>query len=656
MDVAQHIGTPRTAARPRRVHPVPCIVLAAALCTVFAVDPQAGYGIVTGKVFLLHMLSPVCAVLSAAVVLSRRGRTRFFLRLQPVDAVMGGLLLLLAVTYRWKLNAEPVKMLFAGQWIVWWVLLRHFAADRRFRRFAVYALAATALGETVVGLCQIYGLIPPLHRQYPLTGTFYNPGPLAGLLALIMPVMLHRIRRLGQLRHTHLIRRTRRLNIAYGFLLASFGLSAAVLPATMSRIAWIAAAVSCAVVWMADDRRLRDRIRKFLAQRQTVVKMTAVFLCLALTASGLYFLKTDSANGRLWMGYISLRVMAHHPSGVGLGGFPAAYAEEQAGYFARHTASPAIVRVAGNPAYAFNEYLQCGVELGWAGLALMAAGLFLALRKSRRNGRYGWYGVLLALAVFAVASYPLQLPSFWILLVIAGNMAIAGNNAASRPCAASRTCAEELKNSLQEPGPSARTGSQRGYYIRLTGWGLLILLSVACTAGQQDTRKAYRAWTQIIRADAADDSSRPSDYQDLYTRLRHEPAFLFSYAKASNRQKDYAGADSLLQRASQLSSDPMIWNVWGRNAWEQGAYEQAEQRLIRASQMVPSRMYPYYLLTKLYADPAYFHPDQLEETARIVLEMKPKIVSPAIREMQEEIAALMTSFLLDEAVPPGTGR
>ena len=616
---------------------VPCLMLAVLLCTVFAIDPFARHGVVIGKITLLHCISPCCAMLAGAVLLSRHGRARYALRFQTVDVAVLGLAGLLLATYRWRLNAEPVKLLFAGQWLVWWLLLRPFAADRRFRRFAVYALAATGLAEVFVGLGQIYGLLPSLHSQYPLTGTFYNPGPYAGFLAVLLPVILGRMLHLGRLRHTRLIRRTTRLAVARHFLQAAFWSTVAVLPASLNRMAWIAAAVSCAAVWMAECPESGQRIRHFLLQkrmgrlllqkRQTAGR-AVLLLCLILAAAGLYLLKTDSANGRLWMGYVSLRVMARHPSGTGLGGFPAAYAEEQAGFFAVHEASPAIQRVAGNPAYAFNEYLQCGAELGWAGLILMVAGLLLAILKGWKKGRYGWSGSLLALMLFAAASYPLQLPSFWILLAIAGNMAISGNGPSP----------DRARSALTK-------WRQREYILRGPSLALLciyiLLLSTACTLLQQGTLQAYRNWAQIARTYPSDNPDAGQAYQTLYARLRHEPAFLFDYAKSLNSQKDYAGADSLLERAARLSSDPMVWDVWGRNAWEQGAHELAEQRLIHASRMVPGRMYPYYLLAKLYADPAYLNLPKMEQAARKVLDMKPKVVSPATREMQEEIADLL---------------
>ena len=46
-------------------------------------------------------------------------------------------------------------------------------------------------GRTIWGLLQMYGYVPSGHSLYALTGSFYNPGPYSGFLAMCMPVALH---------------------------------------------------------------------------------------------------------------------------------------------------------------------------------------------------------------------------------------------------------------------------------------------------------------------------------------------------------------------------------------------------------------------------------------------------------------------------------
>ncbi|MDB8921882.1 hypothetical protein PN604_12940, partial [Parabacteroides merdae] len=124
-------------------------------------------------------------------------------------------------------------------------------------------------------------------------------------------------------------------------------------------------------------------------------------------------------------------------AGTGLGGFPAAYAEAQGEYFATGNATDREKRVAGCPEYAFNEYLQIGLERGIGGLIVFVAWLGSMAYYGIRNRQQGAAGGVLALAVFAVSSYPLQLPSFWVALVFLGAICVTEDGTRTRSSALS---------------------------------------------------------------------------------------------------------------------------------------------------------------------------------------------------------------------------
>ena len=68
----------------------------------------------------------------------------------------------------------------------------------------------------------------------------------------------------------------------------------------------------------------------------------------------------------------------------------------------------------------------------------------------------------------------------------------------------------------------------------------------------------------------------------------------------------------------------MILNVLGRM---QGAedYEEARDDYWRAVHRLPGRIYPYYLLVKLYAEKDFYQPDKLYRAAKSVLGKEPKV-------------------------------
>ena len=132
-----------------------------------------------------------------------------------------------------------------------------------------------------------------------------------------------------------------------------------------------------------------------------------------------------------------------------------------------------------------------------------------------------------------------------------------------------------------------------------------------------------------------------NDYAELYNLLNHDPKFVFEYGVTLNATEQYAKADSVLSRGILLSSDAMFYNVKGRNLHEMQKFEEAEACYIYSTHLLPERIYPYYLLTKLYADTLNYQPKKMQRTALAVLEKEPKVHSMAINEMRDEIRKIL---------------
>ena len=575
------------------------------LLTPLVTTGELANGIVTGKVFWFHGVTTLSAVLTVAIAACRR-------RLRFPFALPDGLLLAFAavtlLTYDWTLDPEPEKLRFGGQLVVFWFLLHYWLANGRGLAFFFLAvLMLTGFVEAVWGWRQLAGDAYSHHALFRLTGSFFNPGPYSGFLAVVLPVCLWTALRF------------KRLTQYTGWIV--IGAILVVLPAGMSRSAWLAAVAGCAWVgWCEGDGRekvatLYNRYKRFMLPLATVA------LCLLLFAfAGIYNLKRDSADGRLLMWKVTAQAIARTPlTGTGLGGFPAAYAASQADYFNGGEASEQEKRVAGCPEYAFNEYLQIGLEQGVAGLLLFLAWLGCLIRRGTRNGQHGAVGGLVALAVFALSSYPLQLPSFWVVLLLLGSICLVG---------------EERET---EPVFSVR------YPVMSKCWlGLMALGSVCLFVRQGPMYEAYQTWERLQML--YHNKAYPSvveDYRALHDRLRHKPEFLFEEAQCLSYTGAPADAIGLLERAERLSGDPMIGYMIAKNLQATGHYAEAERKLLRAIQILPERIYPYYLLVKLYAEPGFYQPDKLREAAQVVFKHKPKVENTATREMREEIKKLI---------------
>ena len=120
---------------------------------------------------------------------------------------------------------------------------------------------------------------------------------------------------------------------------------------------------------------------------------------------------------------------------------------------------------------------------------------------------------------------------------------------------------------------------------------------------------------------------------------------MFDRAHALHRAGEWQASTDLLKETMKISSDAMILNIIGKNYQGLGAYKEAEDWFIRSTHRLPNRIYPYYLLVKLYAEkPDVFPKEKLEWATRMVLEKEPKVQSTAIREMREEARRIRTAL------------
>lgn len=456
--------------------------------------------------------------------------------------------------------------------------------------------------EAVWGLRQLYGFAASGHSRYALTGSFFNPGPYSGYLAMILPLCLYQYLSLqnGSLPRTW-VWRVKSI-IAGGAML----LILCVLPAGMSRSAWLAAGISCLWIYACHagwGKRLQN---VWIYHRKRVVTAVVVGVGIIILGSYLLFsLKPDSARGRLFMWKMTSQAIAEKPlTGYGTDNFAAVYGQAQEDYFAAGNYEQWEERVAGSPEYAFNEYLQAAVEWGvpltLCGLAVIAICLYVGIRR----GRYGVCGAILSLMIFSFSSYPLQLPVFIITFIALLLACVCGNS-----------CWK---------------------------WIGLVILAVAVGGFRlkNDLRieQACKKWMNakvIYNVGAYEDAE--SEYAALYPLLKDRAAFLFEYGHGLHKLRRAEASNRIMGEALKLSCDPMILNIMGKNYQQKGDFLAAEECFIRSTHRLPGRIYPYYLLAKLYAEPGFRQPDKFEKMKRIVLTKEPKVQSTVIRQMREEV-------------------
>lgn len=452
--------------------------------------------------------------------------------------------------------------------------------------------------EAIWGLRQLYGFSASGHFRYALTGSFFNPGPYAGYLAMVLPLCLHHFVRFRDWKW--LITSLKIERAAAGVVGV---LILCVLPATMSRSAWVAALIGCGwVMYMhRDSRKWKLLWRRY--KKRYVSWGIGIFLVLIVGGAGAFFLKPDSALGRLFLWKITCQAIANHPWGCDKG-FAFAYGEAQEAYFAKGDYAEWEEQVAGSPEYAFNEYLELTLTQGPAICIMLIVITFACLWAGTQFRRYGVCGAIVTLLVFSFSSYPMHLPAF-IVAYVCLLLACGIGDIIAKPVILS---------------------------------ACLIIWTGGFHNKWQREKDACRDWVNArILYHAGAYTAANAAYDKLYPQLREKGTFLFEYGHSLHKAGFYNESNKYLDKALVYCADPMILNVIGKNYQALRCYNWAEELLLASVHRLPGRIYPYYLLAKLYAEPEFLNREKFEEMKRIVLMKAPKIHSMAIEEMRREV-------------------
>ena len=466
--------------------------------------------------------------------------------------------------------------------------------------FISWLLILSGAVEAVWGLCQVYGYTASNHSLYALTGSFYNPGPYSGFLAMCFPVCLHEWLKRGKSIGGY---------IALGVLL----LMLCVLPAGMSRSAWLAAGIASAYIgWMHYRSQVRAWIRKHK------ILTIGAFIALSFALGGAYLLKKDSADGRLLMWKVAVQAIGEKPlTGYGWDYVAGAYGEAQEKYFSKGDYTEQEEHVAGSPEYVFNEYLQAAMAWGVPVLCVILLLVITAMAGHQLAGNYGLFGAMLSLAVFSFSSYPFQFPLFVAALVLLVLVGLTG-------------------------------------WLRVFPVGALFPVALCWAVGVyggytyfthvQERETVKNQWQRVrMFYHSGAYTEAVESYMPFYEEMKWNARYLFKLGHACHKAGKHEESNRYLKEALKVSSDPMILNIMGKNCQAEKLYIEAEHYLLRSVSRLPGRIYPYYLLFKLYDEmpEGKYAQGKKEWAARMVLEKEPKVQSTAIREMREEVSKRM---------------
>lgn len=596
----------------------------AVLCTVFIVSPDLWNGTVTGKYFWFFGTQTVFAGFTLLNVLLKKGKWSVSI----LDVLILIFIAYCSVNYLIRQDDYEIKfylLLFLG---AFYICLRILFQNIKSARIVLpLFLVAAGLAESGIGLRQLYGFEHSHHGLYRITGDFFNPGPFSGFVALTVPLAVYyvvsywnaagiRINAIKAICMKNMSWTAGLKQVVWNAEnipllivgLSTLNLTAAllVIPAAMSRSAWLAI-IAGVLVALFVRNRLHDRAAAFFRRnkkRGILIFVAAIVIAVSAFA-GVYNLKRGSADGRLFLWKVASGAIAERPVfGYGLGNFAGAYGQTQHDYFILGVDEKEAM-TADSPAYAFNEFIQIGIEQGLIGLYLFLITMFIALRhccQSRKKN--GILGSIIAVLVFAITSYPFSVLPVCIAFVTLLALSNGENKSFVLP---------------------------KGVFVAIS-----IILAGSCiyfTARVSHLLHAYRSWRVLTMTAQYNQYDYSKDFQELISYFNKNDRFMFSYGKALAAQDKFDESSNVLIKGASHSSDPMFYNLIGNNYLALGETEKAEEYYWKAYYTLPNRLYPLYLLTKLYHETG--QDKKAKEMARRLLEKEPKVMSTAVREMND---------------------
>ena len=437
------------------------------------------------------------------------------------------------------------------------------------------------------------------HGLFLITGSLNNPGPYSAYLVMAALTALVLLKTKTAQSSPSIDKGEKLKNI---IALATASLCLAVLPATWSRAAFVSLAVC--MLWIYRRKYWRYRC--------------ALWGILAIAAVTFYYFKQGSADGRMVIWRAALTAWQSAPwFGVGTGGFCHAFAE---GMAKLSSAGNINLDSAGVTMYSYNSLVGILTEQGVVGLVICMLTVAIVLWKLYNASRSLFFAVL-SLLIFSLFSYPFELLPYRILIVLA---VLASG--------------ERTVNTEQFINRSEELRIKDACLTFSLVFVIPIYIMVKETYEADKEYASFRGMTEEVFLE---------DYRRLLPQEEDNAVFLFDYARTLRTAKRYNDSNDILRRGTEVSADPMFYVLLGNNYKDMSLYDMAEFSYKKAYAVMPNRIYPLYQLMLLYQSQMDLETKtntktsktckaKMREVARRIIEMKPKIKSPATDEMQRK--------------------
>ncbi len=489
------------------------------------------------------------------------------------------------------------------------------------KEFWYYLLIAVMISgslQAVYGNLQLLGVFSSNHSKFNITGSFFNPGPYAGFLALIgilsTGAYFYRNEIVVSLFNS---KKLRLLNTLKYIAIISLGSIVLVLPATQSRASWLALITGFLLI-VGYKYDIFNVLKK-----HKFTTYTLGILLLGISGYFLYVFKQDSANGRLLIWKVSKGMILENPIfGVGFDRFQTFYMELQANYFEKNILESEAL-LASNNKYAFNELIQLIAEQGIVGLLLLLVVVFFVYKvKHTDYVSLICKMALVGLFVFGMFSYPMHILPIKIVLVV---MLVSLSKSLNTIDIFPKSFAAFWRSNL---------------LLKVTLVLGIIMIVVFGSLFINKLNNSYKTWANASESynygfykESADDYRVANHFlsKNGYFQLQYGQTL---YHLGRNRES-LEFIKSSLRHVSNSTSYIVLGDCYRRGE----AFTNAENAYLQAYYMTPSRLYPQYLLAQIYKENN--QREKLKVLAKKVINQKIKVPSPAIYKIKEEMRFML---------------
>ena len=381
-------------------------------------------------------------------------------------------------------------------------------------------------------------------------GFFENPAGFASCMSIGFPFI-------GTLLYN--LRKSIRIT---GYVLLSITAIATAL--SSSRAGIISIATIC-TIWLYRKKRISSKLIKYTLP-----------VILSLLLAYCYWVKKDSADGRLLIWICSIKLLAKSPLwGHGIGGFDTLYMDIQADYFRKRGVFNHFALLADNIKHPFNEYLNIAIKFGLSGLSILLffmAWLYLSYKKHPNREKSTAIYALTSISTFSFFSYPFTYPFTWIVSIYCIYVIMKDYTT---------TC--------------FRHWTKRIIHI------IIFICSFICITTLSQHIYSEKKWKEANNLILLKkDETALSLFKELKNTLGTNPYFLYNYAVILQKYGMYEKSLAIALSCKHYLADYDLELVLGENYTHTGDFKKAETHYLQASWMCPSRFLPSYKLLLLY--------------------------------------------------------